>query len=507
MPGPLPRIPCLFVFAGCACLVSGATRLGAQTNPPVPPDGALTTPYRVEIVASRLQAPWSVVFAPDGRTFFSERPGWVRVIDPAGHVLPEPALHLNDVAASVKMGLLGLALDPGFATNHHVYLAYNYDAGRERYRMRVMRFTESNNRLADPVVLLENIPAYRNHTGGRLRFGPDGCLYVTTGDANDPPLAQRLDSFAGKILRIRPDGSIPADNPFVGQTNAQGAIWSYGHRNSQGLDFQPETGALFASEHGPDHGDELNQVIKGANYGWPAIHHRQARPGMESPRLEFTPAVAPSGITFYRGKAFPELTGKLLVGCLRGEGILRVGFAGTNPVSCDRLLHFKYGRIRDVTEGPDGFIYFTTSQFDPPEGTPRPDYDFILRLVPQSAPASGLALAAEWKSPATAAPALDPASTNASELITLYCAPCHGPGLRGGMQRGLLYGNWQFAKDDEGVRRVIYGGMADKGMPGFGAALNAEQIAALLRYIRANQTQQPEPPRTDPAVAAPNRSP
>ena len=269
------------LLSPCVCL--------PQTNAPIPADGRLTTPYRVEIVASRLQAPWSVVFAPDGRIFFSERPGWVRVIENS-KVLDRPALLLTDMAASVKMGALGLALDPGFGTNHFLYLAYNYDSGKEAYRMRVVRYREKQNRLIEPKMLIEDIPAYRNHTGGRLRFGPDGCLYITTGDANDPPLAQRLDSLSGKILRIKSDGAIPADNPFVNRTNANGAIWSYGHRNPQGLAFQTGTGALFAPEHGPDHGDEINLVRKGQNHGWPQVHHRQSREGMRSPAMEFTPS-------------------------------------------------------------------------------------------------------------------------------------------------------------------------------------------------------------------------
>jgi aldose sugar dehydrogenase len=359
----------------------------------------------------------------------------------------------------------------------------------------VVRFREADNHLIEPHTLIEGIPAYRNHTGCRLRFGPDGCLYIKTGDANQPPLAQRLDSLAGKILRMNPDGSVPSDNPFVGRTNALGPIWSYGHRNPQGLDFQPKSGALFASEHGPDHGDEINLVLKGENYGWPIIHHRLSREGMRSPMMEFTPAVAPAGAIFYRGAAFPELTGKLLVGCLRGEGILRIGFNGTDAISCDRMLHFKYGRIRDVTEGPGGYVYFTTSQFDPPEGTPRADYDLILRLIPQTTPPTGLALTAEWQGPRLQEPAFDPATTNATQIVTLYCAACHGPGLRGGMQRGLLYGKWQFAKDDEGVRRVINGGLAEKGMPGFGAALKPDQITRLIQYIRERQSATPEPAR------------
>jgi mono/diheme cytochrome c family protein len=214
---------------------------------------------------------------------------------------------------------------------------------------------------------------------------------------------------------------------------------------------------------------------------------------MRNPILEFTPSVAPSGLCFYRGHAFPELTGRILVGCLRGEGILRIGLDGTNPISCERLLHFKYGRIRDVTEGPDGYIYFTTSQFDPPEGTPRPEYDMILRLVPKSAPETGAALASEWKGPRAQEPKFDPASTNATQLIAMYCAACHGPGLRGGLQRGLLYGHWQYTKDDDGIRKVIGGGLADRGMPAFGSAMKPEQVAVLVRYIRDNQTSGPEP--------------
>jgi len=484
--------PLKLPFITLAILLWPVVSAVSQTNAPIPPEGQLTTPYRVEVVASRLQAPWSVVFAPDGRIFFSERPGWVRVIENS-QVLDRPALLLDDVVPSVKMGLLGLALAPGFATNHFLYLAYNYDLGSEKYRMRVVRYRELKNRLLEPKTLIENIPAYRNHTGGRLRFGPDGCLYITTGDANDPPLAQRLDALAGKILRLNPDGTIPSDNPFVGRTNALGVIWSYGHRNPQGLDFQPGTGELFAAEHGPDHGDELNLVRRGENYGWPLIHHRLTRDGLHSPTMEFTPAVAPAAVTFYRGTAFPELTGKLLVGCLRGEGILSIGLDGTNPISCERLLHFQYGRIREVVAGPDGFIYFTTSQFDPPEGTPRPEYDYILRLVPQSAPETGALLAAPWNGPHPLEATLAAGSTNAAEIVAAYCAPCHGPGLRGGLQRGLLYGNWQITKDDEGIRKLITGGLTDKGMPAFGPSLSPAQMTAVIQFIRANQTDEPEP--------------
>jgi len=465
----------------------------AQTNPPVPPDRDLPMPYRVEIVASRLQAPWSVVFTPDGRMFFSERPGRVRVME-QGKLLDEPALMLQDVVLGVKMGLLGMAVHPGFATNHWFYLAYNYTNAAGAFRLRVVRYEEKNNQLIQPLTLIEDIPAFLNHTGCRLRFGPDGRLYLTTGDANNPPAAQSLGELSGKILRLNPDGSIPQDNPFVGRPGARPEIWSYGHRNPQGLDFQPGTGDLFAAEHGPDNGDEVNLINKGENYGWPVIHHRQTNATMHSPLLEFTPSIGPSGLLIYRGDAFPQLKGNVLVGCLRGEGILRVQLDGTHVLSCERWLHHQFGRIRDVVEGPDGCIYFTTSQFDPPEGTPRPEYDMILRLVPTNAPATGLRLATPWGGPVIDPMAFDPATTNARVLVGGYCAPCHGPGLAGGMQRGLIYTKWQYAKNDDDIRRIIRQGMGEKGMPAFGNTLKAPQIDALLGYIREHESPTNVPP-------------
>jgi aldose sugar dehydrogenase len=468
-----------------------------QSNLPIPPTGNFGQEVRVEIVAAQVQVPWSLAFVPDGRLFFTERPGQVRVVE-HGKLLADPALLVESVTVNVKMGLLGITAHPGFATNHFLYLAYNYTETNQ-FRLRVVRYREAQNKLTDPRTIIEGIPAFQNHTGCRLRFAPDGTLFVTTGDANDPPLAQRLNSLAGKILRLNDDGSIPADNPFVKASDARPEVWSFGHRNPQGIDFQPATGRVFAPEHGPDGGDEINLVEPGQNYGWPRIDHRATRPGMQPPLLEFSPAVGPSGATFYRGNAFPALKGNLLVGCLRGEGILRVQLDGTTVMACARLLHQKYGRIRDVVEGPDGYIYFTTSQFDPPEGTPRPDYDMVLRVVPKAAPPTGLPLAAEWKAAETNAASFDPGTLNSAVLITAYCVPCHGPGLRGGMQRGLLDGKREFARDDDGLRRVINGGLAEKGMPGFGAALKPAQIEALIAFIKQHEV--------DPAKVATNSLP
>lgn len=280
---------------------------------------------------------------------------------------------------------MGLALHPRFSVNHLLYLSYGYRDGDTR--VRVVRFREERRTLVDRKVIIESIPAASLHAGCRLRFGPDGKIYVTTGDGAQRGLAQRLDSLAGKILRLNDDGAVPPDNPFVGRADARPEIWSYGHRNPQGLDWQPGTELLFATEHGPSGfdgpggGDEVNIVERGKNYGWPLIHHRQARAGVESPLVEYTPAVAPASGMFYRASAFPQFRGNFFFGCLRGECIIRAVLDGRRVTSQERLIEGKYGRIRDVAQGPDGAIYFSTSNRD---GRSRPasDDDRILKLSP-----------------------------------------------------------------------------------------------------------------------------
>ena len=454
-----------------------------QTNPPIPAFADLPHPYRVEVVAQNLAAPWAVDFLPDGRIFFTERFGQVRVIE-NGKLLDAPPLRLTNIAVGVKMGLLGLIHDPGFATNRFLYTAQNYPSG-QRFAMRVVRYRESNNRLIEPHTIIEGIPAWLNHTGGRLRFGPDGMLYITTGDADRPPESQRLDLLNGKILRLKPDGSIPTDNPFVNQTNARPEIWSYGHRNPQGIDFHPTLPFVMATEHGPDNGDEVNIIERGANYGWPRIHHRQTEAGLRSPALEFTPSIAPGSGMFYRGNAFPKLKNNFLVGCLRGEGILRVQLDGTNIIGVERFFHRLYARIRDVAESPEGYIYFTTSMHDPPEGTPRLGYDMILRIVPLDAPASAYPLATNFvQNTSEPLPALDLNSTNTAALIPMFCQPCHGPKLEGGMQASLVDAEWKHVKNDAEMFRFISEGNANLGMPAFKNSLSDAQIRALMNYIR-----------------------
>jgi glucose/arabinose dehydrogenase len=340
--------------------------------------------FRVETVVSGLQVPWSIVWTPDGRMIFTERPGRVRVYA-NGKLRAEPLFTVPDVEPSGESGLMGLALHPQFETNHLLYLSYAYRGDEQR--VRVVRYRESPSGLTDRKVIIEDIPAAQFHAGCRLRFGPDGKLYITTGDATERELAQRLESLAGKTLRLNDDGTVPSDNPFVGQADARPEIWSYGHRNAQGMDWQPGTNLMFQTEHGPSGfdgpggGDEVNIVERGKNYGWPLIHHKQTRPGLESPLLEYTPAVAPASGMFYRGSLFAQFQGNFLFGCLRGERIIRVVLEGRKVISEESLLQGKYGRIRDVAQGPDGAIYFSTSNKDG-RGSPARDDDRIIRLVP-----------------------------------------------------------------------------------------------------------------------------
>ncbi|HEX8737643.1 MAG TPA: PQQ-dependent sugar dehydrogenase, partial [Pyrinomonadaceae bacterium] len=347
--------------------------------------------FRVETVAANLEIVWSIVFAPDGRIFFTERPGRVRVIE-NGKLQNAPFFTVPDVEPSGESGLMGMTLHPDFPVNRFVYLAYAYRDAKGEQRVRVARYRETGASLTEPKTIIENIPAARYHAGTRLRFGPDGKLYVTTGDATNQSEAQKLDTLAGKTLRLNDDGSVPADNPFINQTGARPEIWTYGHRNAQGMDFQPETGLMFQTEHGPSlidgvslfkrsGGDEVNLVERGKNYGWAKISHQMRREGMETPLVEYSPAIAPASAMFYRGSLFPAFKGNLFIGALKGEMIIRLVLDGRRVISQDKLLEKQYGRIRDVTEAPDGSIYFSTSNRDG-RGSPAKEDDRLLRIVP-----------------------------------------------------------------------------------------------------------------------------
>jgi glucose/arabinose dehydrogenase len=347
--------------------------------------------FQVETVASNLEVVWSIVFTADNRMFFTERPGRVRVIE-NGKLRADSFFVVPDVEPTGENGLMGMTLHPNFAENHFVYLAYAYrEASGGDQKVRVRRYRENGTTLIEPKTIIENIPAARYHSGTRLKFGPDGKLYITTGDATNQSEAQKLNTLAGKTLRLNDDGGVPEDNPFVNQKNARPEIWTYGHRNAQGMDFQPESGLMFQTEHGPSlidgvslfkrtGGDEVNIVERGKNYGWAKISHDMKRDGMETPIVQYSPAIAPASGMFYRGAMFPELKNNFLFGALKGESIVRLVLDNRKIVSQDKLLTKQYGRIREIAEAPDGSIYFSTSNRDG-RGNPAKEDDRILRLV------------------------------------------------------------------------------------------------------------------------------
>ncbi len=342
------------------------------------------TKFKVETVASGLEVPWGFAFLPDGNMIFTERPGRVRFIE-KGKLRQEPIFAVPDVEPSSESGLMDVSLHPKFTDNKFVYLAYAYRG--DGNRVKVVRYKFDDSKLIEPKTIIENLPAAPNHAGTRARFGPDGKLYVTTGDATDREIAQQMNSLGGKTLRLNDDGTVPQDNPFVNQKNARPEIWTVGHRNAQGLAWQPGSNLMFQTEHGPSGfdgrggGDEVNIVERGKNYGWAEISHKETKAGLESPLLEYTPACAPASGMFYSGAAFPDFKGNFFLGCLRGTRIVRVVLNGRTVVTQEDLLKGVYGRIREMAEGPDGFIYFSTSNRDG-RGSSANDDDRILRLVP-----------------------------------------------------------------------------------------------------------------------------
>src|SRR5215213_8503341 len=319
--------------------------------------------FRVETVATGLEVPWGFAFLPDGNLLFTERPGRVRLLE-GGKVRAEPVFLVPDVEPSSESGLMDISLHPAFAQNKFVYLAYAYRGARQQ--VKVVRYRFDGKTFLEPKVIVENIPAAPNHAGTRARFGPDGKLYVTTGDSTDWNLAQKTDSLAGKTLRLNDDGTIPEDNPFAKDQNYRPEIFSIGHRNAQGLAWSPE-GLMFQTEHGPSGfegkgggADEVNFVERGKNYGWAEIYGDLKKEGMVAPLLEYSPACAPASALVYNANAFPAFKGNLFFGCLRGARIIRVRLNGSQVVSQENLLEGKFGRIREVGQGNDGFIYFST---------------------------------------------------------------------------------------------------------------------------------------------------
>lgn len=435
--------------------------------------------YVIDTLATDLTVPWQLVFLPDNTLLFTERPGRVRIYRNS-KLVQKPALVVPDIPLRNKSGMLGMVIHPDFANNHFVYVAHDYLQGN-LMRLRVTRYEFKNDTLVNPFQIIEGIPANQNHTGCRLVFGPGKKLFITTGDADQPALAQDLKAYNGKILRVNDDGSVPGDNPFFSNDTAHKEIWSYGHRNTQGLAFEPGTGTLFNTEHGPTGGDEINIIRKGQNYGWPVIHHDLTHAAMNSPLIQFTPSIAPGEAMFYTANAFPQLKGYLLVGCLRGEEILKVQLAHDKITGQEVMLKQQYGRIRSIVTGPDGFIYFSTSQLDPVEGTPRPHYDMILRMRPSGTMNTALLAQKLVAGKKASKPAQ---RETAAIMFRQLCASCHGSRLQGnGQTRDLSAGKFRYGADRASIKKNITNGIIDQGMPSWNGAISKTDINRITEYI------------------------
>jgi len=349
--------------------------------------------YRVVTVADGLVQPWSIAFLPDGDVLITERPGRLRVMR-QGKLLPETVDGVPKVFHSSQGGLLEVMPHPSFTSNRLIYLSFSKPGATDsQATTTLVRGRFEGMRLTAVEQLFEAVTQGRNHFGGKIAFDRNGYLFLTLGDRQVAPEgkleahpAQDLSNHHGKIVRLHDDGRVPTDNPFVNRAGAKPEIWSYGHRNVQGLAIHPETGDVWTNEHGPQGGDELNRVEPGRNYGWPvigfgvnyqtglAIHTGTHREGMEQPANVWVPSIGASGLMIYTGNRFPQWRGNLFVGGMARHRLARLTLDGRRVVSEETLVP-QMGRVRDVRQGPDGDIYLVT---DNREGKPTP----ILRMEP-----------------------------------------------------------------------------------------------------------------------------
>ena len=349
--------------------------------------------YRVVTVVDALIQPWSIAFLPGGDALITERPGRLRILR-QGTLLPQPVDGVPAVFHSGQGGLLEVMPHPNFATNRLLYLSYSKPgAADNESRTALIRGRFENDRLTEVQEIFDAVSKGRGHYSGKIAFDKNGYLFLTLGDRQVPPEgnlethpAQDLSNHHGKIVRLHDDGRVPADNPFVTRAGARPEIWSYGHRNVQGLAIHPETGDVWANEHGPQGGDELNLIQPARNYGWPmigfgvnyttglAIHSGTHRQGMEQPVRVWVPSIGISGLMIYTGDRFPQWRGNLFVGGMVGQRLSRLTLDGQRVIHEETLVQQR-GRIRDIRQGPDGFIYLVTDDRD---GKPTP----ILRIEP-----------------------------------------------------------------------------------------------------------------------------
>jgi glucose/arabinose dehydrogenase len=357
------------LLASLGLLGLAALPASAQRSEPAPP-------YTVATVARGLDHPWSLAVLPDGRMLVTERAGRLRIVD--GERLSAPVAGVPPVFVRSQGGLFEALPHPRFAENRLVYLSYAH-GDRARNATRIARARLDGNRLTDLKVIFEVAPLKDTpvHYGGRMAWLPDGTLVMTTGDGFDfREDAQKKDGLLGKVIRIRDDGSVPPDNPFVGQAGVRPEIYSLGHRNPQGLAYDAASGRLYAHEHGPQGGDEVNLIRAGANYGWPiatkgrdysgaSISPFKTYPGMADGIVVWTPSIAPSGLAIYRGDGFPQWRGDLLVSALVAKEVRRVDLDDAGRVlGQEPLFKELNARIRDVRAGPDGAVYLLTDEAD-----------------------------------------------------------------------------------------------------------------------------------------------
>jgi glucose/arabinose dehydrogenase len=352
-----------------------------RSRTPAPTPGVV----RAETYASGLVNPWALAFLPDGRLLVTERPGRLRIVARDG-TLSEPLAGLPEIHARGQGGLLDVALDPRFAENQLVYVSFSEPAADGTAGTAVARGRLAGTRLDAVQVIYRQQPKVRGngHFGSRLVFGRDGTLFITQGERQQySTQAQDLASGLGKVVRVNADGTIPRDNPFVGRADARPEIWSYGHRNVQAAALHPTTGQLWTVEHGARGGDELNRPQAGKNYGWPvitygvnyngaAIGEGSAKAGIEQPVYYWDPVIAPSGMTFYTGTAYPGWNGSVFIGSMTPGALVRLVLANGRVTTEERYLGDLRERIRDVQQGPDGLLYLVT---DSPQGR-------VLRVVP-----------------------------------------------------------------------------------------------------------------------------
>ena len=328
----------------------------------------------VQTFASGLVHPWALAFLGDGKLLVTERPGRMRIVSAAGQLSP-PLKNVPDVWATGQGGLLDVITDKDFAQNRIIFFCYAERAGGGgRTAVARAKLNDASGRLDETKMIFrqEGPLSSGNHYGCRIVQAADGNLFVTLGEHYSyRDEAQNLGNHLGKLIRITPDGAAPPDNPFVGRDGAKPQIWSYGHRNEQGLAINPATGELWEFEHGPRGGDEVNVIAKGKNYGWPVIgfgidysgariHDATAKDGMEQPAKYWVPSIAPSGAAFYTGKLFPKWNGSLFTGALSGKMLVRLSVNGHAVTGEERLLQNLYERIRDVRQGPDGALWLLT---------------------------------------------------------------------------------------------------------------------------------------------------